>query len=116
MQVIDFLVDALLDDATLVQRLQLLLRACDAHALHGGSLDEVRSNVAAPLLTRLPKRDGGTMLHEAARAGNLQLLHLTLATRNATGLDVGRREPCSVGRESSSRPRGPLAVFKGLTA
>ena len=81
MQVIDFLVDALLDDATLVQRLQLLLRACDAHALHGGSLDEVRSNVAAPLLTRLPKRDGGTMLHEAARAGNLQLLHLTLATR-----------------------------------
>ena len=51
----------------------------------------MRNNLHAPLTTRLPKREGGTMLHEAARFGNLQLLRLALATRAAASLDPKER-------------------------
>jgi ankyrin repeat protein len=77
-QVLDFLVDAVLADAGFAARLRVLRKLVGAVELHGGALEQVGRNLQTLLTARLAKRAHGTLLHEAAREGNVAVLCLAL--------------------------------------
>jgi NLR family CARD domain-containing protein 3 len=77
-QVLDFLVDAVLADAGFATRLRVLRKLVGAVELHGGALEQVGRNLQTLLTARLAKRAHGTLLHEAAREGNVAVLYLAL--------------------------------------
>ena len=80
-QVLDFLVDAMLDDTVLVARLGVLRKLIATPELHGGHLEQVDRNLDTLLTSplALAKRAQGTMLHQAAKEGNMALLRLARA-------------------------------------
>ena len=77
-QVLDFLVDAVLSDTGLAAQLRVLRKLVGAVELHGGVLEQVGRNLQTLLTARLAKRAHGTLLHEAAREGNVAVLCLAL--------------------------------------
>ena len=117
-QVLDFLVDAVLADAGFAARLRVLRKLAGAVELHGGTLEQVGRNLQTLLTAKLAKRAHGTLLHEAAKEGNVAVLRLALDACTAMAAESESNAPKGVMAERVDAPddRGQTALYVAAVA